>query len=328
MFGTGVAPVMDAHTANFLYRTPVLCRQDTVRYFKVHNAGNYPLTIAKYDSTHTFIVGAGVTKSNFVDINGNLTTGASDYSIVYPNDLIFGLPHVIAPGATDSIGVMFKPTKEGDRIALLSLMSNAINEITPAGINSSDSIGIILQGIGLAPHVQLTVQNFGYVGQGDSATSQVWITNTGTWKLLFATQQLYEGNTDQFSIIRPFPPVIQPGDSGYMIVQFKPTTAVFDFVRIRLVTSAITTDSVKIFEMQGIGRPVARATYSPKTLFAKDTGEVGGAAVYDSVYVTNTGSNDLSITGITFGGTDAANYQAADQAPITVAKNGGARWLR
>ncbi|HZV13034.1 MAG TPA: choice-of-anchor D domain-containing protein, partial [Candidatus Kapabacteria bacterium] len=219
LFGTGEAPVIDAQTTNFFYQTKVLCRQNVVQYFKVHNAGNQTLTFYRFDSTHTTIEGPGYEFVNFVDPNGNTTSGAKDYTVVGN----FGLTGTmqIAPGATDSIGVQFAPSQEGDRIALMNLYSNAANVTTGAGIVSRDSVGILLFGVGLAPHIDATVQDFGNVNEGDSARALMTIHNTGTGDLIFGTQRELTGNTDEFSIVSGFP-TIAPDSTRTMTVQFKP----------------------------------------------------------------------------------------------------------
>lgn len=328
LLGTGVAPIMDAQFKNVLYRTQALCREGVIKYFKVHNAGNATMTISQFD-----VVGAplgnGLYVKNFTDPNGKVTDGASEYKVVYPTALAAGAPYSIASGATDSIGIAFYPMKEGTRLALLVIRSNAVNINTASGYQSRDSLGYVLQGVGTTPHIDATVENFGQVNQGDSAQAKITIHNTGTGDLRISSQTMTEGDYKQFKIITPFPDytakppqVIKPDSTRTLVVQFKPDSIGFLYTRLRLVTNCIDADSGKAFELQGISRPVARATFAPKELFKKDTASVGGAAITRSVTITNTGGTDLVIDNVDFSGNDAANYSVTSALPMTVSKTG------
>jgi hypothetical protein len=132
-----------------------------------------------------------------------------------------------------------------------------------------------------------------------------------------------EGDVKQFKIVTPFPTPIKPDSVRCMWVQCKADSIGFLYVRIRLVTNCINEDSAKVFELQAVSRPVARATFAPKELFRKDTADVGGAGVVRSVTVTNTGSTALNITDVMFTGPDSVNYGVkALTTPIQPGKSG------
>ncbi len=326
LFGTGEAPLMSSSNAGSLFlQERELVRQDTVRYLHITNAGNQALVIGQWNSTQTSLIPGtnGAVVTNFIDPNGNLTTGAHDYTIIYPLALTGNNgSYTILPGKTDSIGVKFTPSAEGPRVALLNVYSNAAN-INTQSLKSTDSIGVLLEGIGTAPHLSVTWSNFGTIDEGTIDTTTVCVTDTGSGEAIFSSQKFISGDVGQFKILSPLPKTIQPDSSACMTVTFTPdTTSGYEFVRLQLVTNAVTSDSNEIIELQGISVPTADAKFSPASLFGTSTVQTCGPPISGNVVVTDAGSTALEISGISFTGASSMNYQVSlppgTHFPITV----------
>ena len=223
--------------------------------------------------------------------------------------------YTIPAGGSDSIGVKFTPSAEGPRIALLNVYSNAAILTTSKGVKSVDSIGIILEGIGVAPHLSVTWSNFGTIFEGSYDTTQICVTDTGSGEAIFSSQKFISGFTNQFKILTPLPNVILPESTACMTVQYAPdTTTGYEFVKLQLLTNAVTSDSDEVIELQGISTATANALFSPTKLFASTTVQTCGTPVMQGVVVTNSGSTALNITQIEFtskGSADSLNYRMA-----------------
>jgi hypothetical protein len=283
--GTGQAALIEGRDPLFYYHTKVLCRDDSTQWAKVKSVGNRTLVISR------------VIIRNFVDPNGNTTTGASDYKVVIPATYSILDPKG-GSHANDSIGITFRPKAPGHRFAQMVIVSNARTINTPP-IASADSIYLTLFGEGIAPIMQATVPNFGSVPVGSSVTGDLWIKNVGDGNFKTYAQSVSSGDIRAFSITKPLPALIKPGDSAFMEITFAPYTQGFSFARILLNNNSYTKDSIKQFDLQGIGVPVAIATMNPTTI---DFGtiDIGAPPPSKKFTIISTGGIDLVISGTTF----------------------------
>jgi hypothetical protein len=146
---------------------------------------------------------------------GNFSIGGAN-----PNDfIIVRSPSSIAPGSTDSIGVVFNPTAKGNRGGTLGFTTDADN---------LKNITISLRGFGLVPVIGLP-SNLVLFSRtsgrfADTISQSFAVTNVGQVPLIISPATYIGGDhPEQYTIIKlPTAPIL-PNSSDTVTVAFQPT---------------------------------------------------------------------------------------------------------
>jgi hypothetical protein len=128
-------------------------------------------------------------------VSGTVTLGGANpdqFKMAPANDLCSG--QTLAPAATCTLGIRFKPTSTGAKTASVVIPSNDADEPT---------VNVSLTGTGVAPEITVTpaALQYGTVTVGTASTMQpVTVRNDGTANLVMGTVTLGGANPDQFKM--------------------------------------------------------------------------------------------------------------------------------
>ena len=205
----------------------------------------------------------------------------------------------VAPNGTCTIEVIFNPTAAGSFSATLNITDNAPNK--------SQTVAITATAVAAGPAVSLspTSLSFGSVTVGDSSTLPVTVTNTGGSSLIVSGISFTGTNASLFSHTSTCgQAAVAPNATCTIEVLFKPTSAGSFTATLNIADNA--TGSPQTVAITGTGTGGAAVSLSPTSL------SFGSVAVDSSatlpVTVTNTGSSNLTVTGISFTGTNASLF--------------------
>jgi hypothetical protein len=228
-------------------------------------------------------------------------------------------------GQVDTVKIKFYARKEGASLALLHLMSNAVN-----GTHLMD-----LTGIGIIPRIEFVEgpnMFFDSVALGDSLCQTMTIYNRGT-DTLTIKQNYFTTNDGDYKYygINPANVKIPPASSTVMNVCFEPLQKGNRVAGIRFTTNIPNTfeatdglddgyngvnpetylrrdTSAVEFGISGIGTPIGRL--SSQALITKsivDSTPIGKKICRD-IDVRNSGDETITITNVEIVGIDAADY--------------------
>lgn len=247
-----------------------------------------------------------------MSITGAALTGANSGDFVLASTTCVGAPSnpvTIQPGGTCDIGVIFAPTATGIRSATLSVTCDAVNcplngDVTGNGINP-------------VANYSPTALDFGdaQIGAG-CVLRTVTASNSGTTPLTVNSYAL-TNTTDFHFNAQSQPLTIAPGASGSLSVYFCPQPG--DTGTRTATLSVISNDTLSpnTISLSGVGINPSGAI-SPTSL--SFTGQyVGTASAAQTVAVSNSGTTDLIISAVNFGGANPGDFAySAPALPITV----------
>ncbi len=201
----------------------------------------------------------------------------------------------LAPGDSANITIVFTPSAAGPQSATMTITSNDPDEGT---------VDVSLSGTGTAPPAPdidvdpLTVP-FGSVELGSSSASQnVTVTNTGTADLNITGITI---NDPQFAITSGniSGQTLAPGDSANITIVFTPSAAGPQTGTMTITSNDPDEGTVGV-SLSGTGTtpPAPDIDVDPLTVPFGSV-ELGSSSASQNVTVTNTGTADLNITGIT-----------------------------
>jgi hypothetical protein len=229
-------------------------------------------------------------------------------------------PITVAVNGSTTISVIFQPTASGTRTATLALTDNTNN--------SPHSVG--LTGNGSAPAIALAPSPLSFADQNvgsASAPSTIAVTNTGNGVLMI-TGLAFAGTNPgdfafpaSFTVPTPAAPISVAANGGTtnIPVIFGPLAASQRSASLIVVDNAA--GSPHSVALSGKGLP-STITLSPSSL---DFGTQlkGVASTPLAATVTNTGTADIQITGLSLTGANASDFAAQESGTINVAANGG-----
>lgn len=287
--------------------------------------------------TKTFTIqnsGAGSLAVSAISFAG---TNAAEFSLTGVT-----LPMTIAVGSSQNITVQFTPTATGTRSATLKIVSNDYSEII---------YDFVLQALSTAPEVNLVgnsvtiadgdatpstadFTDFGSLNIGGNLTKTFTIQNTGSGSLAISAIAFSGTNASEFTLMTSltYPLNIAAGASEDITVQFAPTAS-----GTRLATLTVTSDdadeatydfalqglsTVPEINLQGNSVTIADGDATPSTTDFTDFGSVNtGSSQTKTFTIQNTGDGSLSISGITFTGTNASEFTITTSLtfPVTIA---------
>jgi hypothetical protein len=226
------------------------------------------------------------------------------------------LPLQIAAGASSSVSVMCKPTAAGARTATL-----AIGSTNPGG-----TVTVPLSGQGTtaaAPKAQLspTSLDFGAVAIGQSAAKTFTVLSVGTQTLQTSNIQITGAQAAAFTSNDADWYTLGAGISVTFSVTFTPTAAGAANAQIEVTSNDPAGKTILPLTGSGTGT----ATTAPALAVSPASVSFGSVAVgatsaASTVTLSNTGTAALSVTALTLGGTNAAEFTRSTPAlPLQIA---------
>ena len=215
-------------------------------------------------------------------------------------------PASLAPGGTCTVNVVFTPTTTGARTGVLTFTDTAPG--SPHTVSLSGT-GIAAPAVALAPtSVAFGNQTVGTV----SAPQSVTVTNSGASNLTISTVTLTGANAADFTKATDTctGAIVAPAGTCAVSLTFKPSITGAESATLNIADNA--SGSPQTVPLTGTG-VVPGVTLAPTSL---SFGSVLVATVStpQSVTVTNTGSGNLTVSGVTFTGTNAADFAKASDA--------------
>jgi MYXO-CTERM domain-containing protein len=287
--GRGLAPRMVVTPASLDLGSVNVGRTSTAQKVTVSNTGDTALVL-----TGVSLSGAAA---------GDFATTAS--------------PLELAPGASSSFLVTFSPTAVGARSARLTLLSTD---------PQAPGIEVALSGVGTSPVLELSAASldFGGVRVGKSPGERtLTVKNTGTGPLTLTSASVSGTSATRFSVaISSLPYVIPAGGGTDLTVTFLPDSVGVASAELTLLSDDAAQANV-VVPLTGTGRS-PRLGLSATTLDFGAQG-VGRTSSPRSFTVTNTGSDMLTLSGVTVEGSGAAAFAFVDPPtlPLVLAPGAG-----
>jgi len=205
----------------------------------------------------------------------------------------------LAPAASCTISVVFKPTAIGSLTATLSVASNA----------QGSPQKVALTGTGAASHlIALSPASLTFTGDPVGAPSEaqvVTIANTGTGSVTLSSISITGAGAAAFLQLNTCPASLAPGASCAALVAFKPAAAGSQTAALSVAGTA--TGSPQTATLSGTGVAAPSLTLSAANLTFASTAE-GKTSQEQNVTVTNTGASAVAIVSIAFTGADPASF--------------------
>jgi hypothetical protein len=214
----------------------------------------------------------------------------------------------LAAGANCAINVTFTPTATGARSGTLTITDNV------AG--SPQTVG--LTGTGAAPAASLAPTSLAFGNQSvgvASAAQAVTLTNSGNAALTLTSITFTGTNAGDFSQTNNCGSSLAAGANCSISVTFKPTAT-----GARSATLTVTDNapgSPQTAALTGTG--IAPAAALSPTSLAFGSQQVGVASAAQVVTLTNSGTAALTLTSITFTGTNSADFSQTNNCGTSLA---------
>lgn len=216
-------------------------------------------------------------------------------------------PATLAPAASCTVSVTFKPTATGIR-------NGAITVSDP--LPGSPQI-VALSGTGIAPAVALSGNSLSFGNQivGTRSTAQmVTLTNTGTATLTISSIAITGTNNGDFSQTNTCGASVAAGANCSISVTFKPTATGGRAASVTITDNA--SGSPQSVSLSGTGvAPVV--SFGGTTSLTFSGQPVGTSSAPQSVTLTNTGNAALTITSIAITGTNTGDFSETNTCPAS-----------
>jgi hypothetical protein len=287
--------------------------------------------------TKTFVIrntGKGALKISSIRLIGNST---GEFSILNAGNF----PLAIAAGNAQVITIQYSPNTGGARKAILSILSNDLDE-------SEYLFGI--QASGVTPEIEVKGNNsviadgtttisttdntdFGTVNVGGSLTKTFTIQNKSEALLTIKTITISGSNASEFRLVNaPATPFIIPAGVQNFSIQFTPVSAGISTATVNI-TSDDADEEAYDFSIQGMSAAneidvkgnntsIADGTTATSTTNNTDFGTIkAGGSITKTFAIQNTGDALLTINTITISGTNASEFKVVGTpaTPITIA---------
>jgi hypothetical protein len=227
----------------------------------------------------------------------------------------------LVPNASCRINVTFRPTSTGAKSAAIAIAHSA-----PGGSSS-----IPLSGTATAPSIALSPASITFpatIAGSASAVFSVTAANNGSAPLSFSAIALSGANATQFRIeptsTCSIASSVAAGSSCRVALTYRPT--VLGPVTASLVFTHNAAGGSSSVALNGTGTPAPTPTISLSAnalTFAPQ--EVGTQSALRTITMTNVGNAALNISGLTLGGTHAAEFARSGtcQSGMSLAASGG-----
>lgn len=287
--GTGIGPTAGVTPASLTFASQLVNTTGTTQSITLNNTGTATLTI-------TSIVIGGSNAGDFAQTNNCGTSVASN--------------------ASCSITVSFKPTAAGARSATVTVTDNS------NGVNGSAQTAS-LAGTAVAPIAAIspsTVPAFAGTLVGTSSGAQaVTLSNSGSATLSITSIAISGADSGDFSQTNNCGTSVAAGAKCIINVTFKPSATGSRSASLVLTdNNNESSGSTQTLALAGTGTaPVA--SLSPATLAAFAGQQVGTKSSPQTVTLSNTGTAPLTISGVTLGGTDSADFTETNTCSASLA---------
>ncbi|MBL7837373.1 MAG: choice-of-anchor D domain-containing protein [Bacteroidetes bacterium] len=300
---------------------------NTTKTFTIHNTGNANLTVSN------------------ITISG---TNGSDFSLTSQPSF----PLTIAENTSYSFSVNFSPTVIGTKTAKITVTNNDADEGTydfaisgiSLAVNTDPKISVSGNFVGIAdgdltPSTQDNT-DFGTTTTGTAISKTFVISNTGKGPLSISNIVIGGTNASDFVISSnpSFPLSIAISATYSFTIRFNASSAGSKSATVQISSNdpalttydfaiAATANAPKtiIMEVKGATNSIQNGDNTPSTSDNTDFGSVvSGQSTSRTFVISNTGNSRMTISSITFGGTNASefNLSNAPSFPLTIA--GGA----
>ncbi len=203
----------------------------------------------------------------------------------------------VAAGASCTINVSFKPTAMGSRAADLTLNNDF----------SSGRTGAKISGTGLASAPELSPTRLSFTSQSVgaiSAAQEITLSNSGNAALSVSSFAVSGANSSDFSQTNNCGSVVEAGAHCTISVTFKPLAAGTRTAEVSFDDNA--SGSPQTVALSGTIATTSAGVSPSNLTFASQT--VGATTAAQEITVTDTGNEDLNITGIAVSGLNATDF--------------------
>ncbi len=287
LIGTGTQATFSPDVTSLAFGNQLVPTASTPKAITIRNTGTAPLNISAIAVT-----GANASEFTF--------TGAT-------------LPIAVPPGNNTVINVTFTPTASGARTANLVVTHDAPTSPTT----------FPLTGTGTVPQIGLSPTTISYPNQltnTASAAIPVVVTNTGLGNLIITAISFTGTNPGDFSFATGTLPITVPPSGSPVVINvtFKPTGTGF-----RSATLSLTDNSSGSPHTVAVSGTGVEPIYSASTASLTFPDQLAGTpSAPMNVTISNIGTGNLIISGITFSGTNATDFTTGTLTfPITVLPN-------
>jgi hypothetical protein len=209
------------------------------------------------------------------------------------------------PGANQTLAIRFTPAHTGAHNATLVVASNAPD--SPVSVSVSGT-GIGIPGLGVNP----ASLSFGDVILGSSATQNLTLSSTGTAALTISSITITGADAASFSADPSSPgSPLGPGATRTLVIRFTPAHTDAQNATLVIASDAPGSPVSVSLSGTGVGTP-ALNTSAASLSFGNVTfgGVTQGGSATQNLTLSNTGTAQLTISGITITGPDANSFTA------------------
>ena len=297
------------------------------------NTNDFGSVVVGTNTSHTFTI----TNVGSADLT---ITGISIDGVDVASFTVTSIPLApVSPGGTATFTVRFAPVSTGAQFVSLHITSNDPTNnpfnigLTGfgAGVSAFSPVIGVQQPAGTNQINNAATNNFGSVAVGTNSTHTFVITNTGSTNLTISGITIDGINAASFSATN-LTATVSPGGSTNFTVNFAPTNAGVQIAQLHIASNDPTNNPFNI-GLTGFGAglpgvsPVIGVQQPPGTNLVNNaaTNDFGLVAVgtnsTHTFVITNTGSANLTLSGITIDGSNAASFSATNFA-TTVSPGG------
>ena len=282
---TGVAPVLSAAPATLTFASQTVATTSAAQTVTVTNTGTAPLTVQAASV-------AGVNAADFTATNGCTVA--------------------VAPGATCTISVTFTPAAAGARTGTLTITS------------TGGSATVTLNGTGAAvaaPAISAAPAALTFAAQTVATTSvaqTITVTNTGTAPLTVSGVTVGGVNAADFAATNGCTLAVAPAATCTVTVRFTPAAAGARAGTLTIASNGGTATAT----LSGTGVAAAPILSAAPAALTFASTNIGVTTAAQTITVTNTGNAPLTVSGVTVGGVNAADFAATNTCIVAVAPAG------
>ena len=224
-------------------------------------------------------------------------------------------PASLAISGTCTINVTFSPTNAGTRTAALTITDSASG--SPQSVTLSGTGQVTATSISVSPSsLTFATQNTGTT----SASQTVAIKNTGNQAITISSVALGGTNAGDFAETNNCPASLAVSGRCSISVTFKPTAAGTRAAALTITDTA--TGSPQSVTLSGTGQVATTTISLSPTALTFATQNTGTTSAAQSVLVTNTGNQAVTITSISLGGTNGTDFAQTNNCPSSLAVSG------
>ena len=231
----------------------------------------------------------------------------------------------VAAGENCTVSVVFTPTATGTRSGTLSISDNSSG--------SPDTVTLTGTGVAVAPPatpgatvddpvVSLSPSSLSFASRavGTNANQVITLTNTGNASLLLTSISVTGANAGDFNQSNNCRTWVAPGGGCTFEITFTPSATGTRTASLTLVDNA--DDSPQSVSLTGTGTSTAPVASLSPTSLTFSSQAVGSSSAAQAVTLTNSGNAALSVTTLTFKGTNVGDFAQTNTCGSSVVAGG------